>query len=158
MKHLCIALIILCSVAAKADPVTVNIAGAANPANNGNWVVDTFYGSFEDNQALLMSQVWWDDLTLARLFGAAYVAAGGVFPNDIGSPSSTLTPFFAWELDSGYVGSHALLSHLPGKWEGQRPVGDSWVFAVATRAVPEPATLGLMAIGLLLVLRRRVNP
>jgi len=111
--------------------------------------VVTLEGTFADNEALLESQIWWDDQIRALEFADAYLST--VMPTDI--------ILFAWN-DCAVE----LLRNCPsGDYilAGYRQVGGS-VANAATRfklepqtyavvqpaAVPEPGSLALLGLGL----------
>ena len=120
----------------------------------GKYEVSTITGTFEDNSALLMSQVWWGNEALAAEFAGLVADAFG-FPNAAGAG-----PYFLLCDDDCLFGDppgfplQGLMivdigedSPGAGSFGIESPI-ESFTWAVAT-AVPEPATLGLLAAGLL---------
>ena len=120
----------------------------------GKYEVSTITGTFADNSALLMSQVWWGNEALAAEFAGLVADAFGL-PNGRGIAA----PYFLLCDDSclnvkplGYdLQGKVMLDFGEGLEAGDvglaSPI-ESFTWAVAT-AVPEPATLGLLAAGLL---------
>ena len=121
----------------------------------GKYEVSTITGTFEDNSALLMSQVWWGNEALAAEFAGLVADAFGL-PNGRGIAA----PYFLLCDDSClsvkpsgyYLQGKVMLdigedSPAAGAISIDSPT-ESFTWAVAT-AVPEPATLGLLAAGLL---------
>ena len=120
----------------------------------GKYEVSTITGTFEDNSALLMSQVWWGNEALAAEFAGLVADAFGL-PNGRGIAA----PYFLLCDDSClnvkpsgyYLQGKVMLDFGEGLEAGDvglaSPI-ESFTWAVAT-AVPEPATLGLLAAGLL---------
>ena len=125
---------------------TVTVAGI-------DYAISTITGSFEDNETLLRSQVWWGDSSLAFTFAGSLNDSAGL-PN-----FSDFGPFFAFEARrgssnvyffNGGVGVDA--AGIPVSWNGI-------VYATATpvSAVPLPAggLLLLSAFGGIAALKRR---
>lgn len=151
MKKLLILLLITGFTYTHADPVPVNISGAANPDNNGLWMVDVLVGTFEDNSPELIDQIWWGNEALAYLFAATLGDAFGMVNEEDG-------PYFAWAATGG-IQSFTAYSYTWGPSGGghfdalsnRSDFKDVAVYAVAERpttSVPEPATLGLLLVGL----------
>ena len=137
---------------ANADPITIDVTGAADPADDGEWVITTVLGDFASLEETLESQPYWDDEALATIFA-------DLVRYDLGTQPlfSNLGVYFAF----GFVPE--LGRPLICTWDTSETVcglvgSGERLYAVASRtAVSEPGILALLCIGLagLGLMRRR---
>lgn len=120
----------------------------------GRYDVTTILTSFNAQETLLKSQVWWENVPLAEEFAALVGLSFGT-PN-----LGIYAPFF-WQTDRDTTGPCAGIGeryagifwdHRAGRSSpvcaASAPNGP-FTFAVATRvSVPEPSTVLMMALGL----------
>jgi hypothetical protein len=127
-------------------------ANAALVVNVGgqNYSIDKFFGSVEDNQALIESQIWWDNVSLADDFATATTDLLG-----LGTPYTG--PLFAHDLtlDPGNASWGGLVFSsgwaIPGGGLGgnmSSGYSQEWYYAVASQ-VPVPAAAWLFGSALL---------
>lgn len=124
------------------------VSHAATFSVNGtDWDITTFPGSFENNEALLVSQVWYGNEALAQDFANAVGLSLGVL-----TANSNLGPLFAFDDPSGPLLSAASVrvSTLIAGSFGVVETSVSAEYAIAT-VVPPVSTVPLPAGGLLLV-------
>lgn len=130
----------------------------------GDYEVTTILTGFNDSEALLKSQVWWEDRTLAEEFA-------GLVTDLFGTPNLGIYAPFFWYTDTDTIGPCAGINEpYAGIFWDHRANRTSpvcaataprgpFTFAVAQAvSVPEPtsATLfGLGIAGLVLAARRR---
>lgn len=124
-----------------------------------DYSIDTFLGGYDDNIALIESQVWWGDFHLAADFAKAI---GG----SLGSPNGEggfLSPSFVFSAGTTQFSGDDWVGGLEGlevnSWDthwnwvastGPIPYDYEWTYAVATpSAVPIPAAAWLFGSALL---------
>ena len=143
-------LLLLGPLQAHAVVITVSGHGAAD----GVWEVTTIQGTFLDVEDQLTAQVWTPSLDLAFVFAE-------LVRDSLGMPNFSLPvgPLFASIFfgsgTNAAISAAAWFPPTPGfptasggtvGWIASSPGTPVW--AVATRAVPEPATAGLFALAL----------
>ena len=133
--------ILFSSQVAHAAPVTVG---------GVDYDVATIVGSFNDNEDLLISQVWWEDQPLAEDFARELGNAfGGVNIFGTVGPAFAFTTFPGNTIPSfGGVGYRADLDDGSSLTGLGAPLEDEFTFAVATTTVPIPAGLALLLTAL----------
>ena len=120
--------------------------------------VTTITGTYNDNTALLESQVWWGDSALARAFAEVVQDALGT-PNPLDGSGDGEAPYFAFLSDAPFVAvANWDTTPAPAGFEFDldRPtVTETAVFAVA-QAVPTPALLpAVLGMGAGIVRKRK---
>ena len=146
-------LLLVVPMMANADPITIDVTGASDPSDDGEWVITTVVGDFASLEETLESQPYWDDEALATIFADLVrydLGTQPLFPD--------LGVYFAF----GFVPQ--LGRPLICTWDTSDTVcglvgAEDRVYAIASRtAVSEPGLLALLGIGLAsigLVRRRR---
>ena len=139
------ALFLISPFAVQADLIT--ITGTAS--SDGDWIVTLIETTYADSQALLESQEWWSDFSLAITFAAA---AGDIF----GAVNNCCDgrewgAFFAYA-DFSAGGIDSVFKEIGGgtfhcNFDCESFFEQPFTYAVAQR-VPEPGTLALLGIGL----------
>lgn len=111
----------------------------------GKYDVTTIIGGYDIFPAVLQDTPWWSDSTLAIEFASLSQSAGLLSPDPSYNFSIDLGPLFQYAPDL----ARAYRSGSVGNF-GTSLINDSTnvVFAVATKAVPEPSSIALLAIGL----------
>jgi len=132
--------VLLSPMAANADPITTSV---------GDYDVSIVVGTFTDLSAQLMSQVWWDDVTLALEFA-------DLTSDLLGLPhfSGGVGPWFAYELTDTprvlFTAWCTVATCPAGPFATTGSTGPNGTFSyVVARSVPEPGILALLGIGLL---------
>lgn len=155
-KMIIAAWLILSPFMAGADPIVIDRADDAD--KNGVWDITLMDGSFGELQATLMTQPWWGDDILARLFADTL----GIFNGNVGILSNDWGPLFA--VSTSIVNDLRVNS---GQFCQGICAGDAYTnvsntkqftYATASRTtIPEPATFSLLALGIVGItfLRRR---
>ncbi len=109
--------------------------------------VTSFTGSYNDNQTLLESQVWFGDFGVASDFAA-------LVNTQLGLPAlgfGVYSPYFAYKVnvDGTQYFHRAWDTRIPGVGGQNQSVVSNWTFAKATSVpVPLPAAFSLLAGGL----------
>lgn len=130
------------ALAASVFAASASASVAATFAVNGTeYDVTTFTGFYDDNAALLQSQVWWGNSNLAGEFAVAVGDALGV-PNCYGSEG----PYFAWEASVSSVTFDYLDNGVTLSSGGTTGLGSTAVFAVATEMSPVPLPAGVLLL------------
>ena len=152
----------LLAIAASVFAVSATASVAATYTVNGtDYDVKTITGSFNDNQALLESQIWWGDDSLAIDFASA--VAGGIGPSNDEKSLST-GPFFLFSevlSTAPFVFNVAMYNFGTGAVliRGRTDPTLRRTFAIAEDIsavpLPAPALMLLSGIGGMAALKRR---
>ena len=135
-KSFLVVMLLCASVGANAATV-VNVDGQ-------DYLVDSFFGSYVGNEALLQSQVWWGEATTANSFRNAILDSGDY---DVGRYN------FAWswfpeDMQGDPIGTVSVLGINNGvSFNGTNPESFDTNYFVAT-AVPIPAAVWLFGSAL----------
>ncbi|MBT8092931.1 MAG: PEP-CTERM sorting domain-containing protein [Gammaproteobacteria bacterium] len=163
--YLILVAVLLSPMAVNAD--IVEISGSVG--SDGLWDIGLIEGSFANNQTLLETQEWWGDKALALLFADALGYVDWVDNLGLG-----IGPMFAF-LAEGNLSLVAWCDAPVCKSEGASYIitnglEASRVYATASRVpvpaesfavldlvtpVPEPSTLALLGLGLVILAARR---
>lgn len=135
------AAVIMSTVVPQAQAVPITVGGT-------DYEVTTIFDTFDNQSALLQSQVWWGDTVAAQLFAEA------VF-DDLGRSNGIFGPLFAYEqIRTGLTSAYTIDFFGPPPITTARDniFGTTAIqgYAVATvnGTVPEPSTIALLAAGL----------
>jgi hypothetical protein len=132
--------------------------------NSQQWDVTTFTGSYNNNTALIQSQVWWNNFDLAGQFATAVFTNLGT-PNSIpsGSTAGPAGPFFAFTEANGGSVINARVYSDTSKSVINRPLSPNsganvWAQAYLVNVPgPLPALGAAVAFGFSRKLRKRIK-
>jgi len=147
------------AISSLANAALIEIKDSGDASTDGWWEVSTMAGSYVSLESELTAQVWWDNVTLARLFNNTY--KDGIDPSaDI--YSSAYDIYFAYKLVSGLDCSGVpctFVNHQSPRigQAGSNVTDGPRSYAVARKVsdVPEPSTLALFALGIMGLASRR---
>lgn len=134
-------------------------AGLIIDSSVGKYEISTITGTFDDNSAFLMDQVWWDKGALAAEFAGLVGDSFGVVNYGLDGP------WFAWAIDTDSITAASYYITNPSGPEvlpDIKPPSDidgTFAYATPVNAVPLPAAawlFGSALLGLGAIKRRKI--